>query len=165
MAGPYTMSQLSTPSSAHTGLQYAGGNVTISGTTTAAAVIYLCQVPDGCTIVDWTMYISETDRLLGAANQKLVIGTSATLSGLGTFSLSGSASTDPVYTTGRFQPRGDQNFMPAKVSLSGSAAGSKDSVWLTCKIEQAPSTSETALIASFWCAYTMGGITGRTKIR
>jgi hypothetical protein len=163
-----TMSQLTTPSSAHTGIQYAGGNITFSGTFTAASVIYCCRVPANCTILDWTMYLSETDFLLGAANQKVVIGTSATNSGLGTFSLSGSASSDPLWSTGEFRPRGDQNFLPCRISLSDDVAnadGLGRYVWITAKIEGAPSTSETELVASFWCTYTMGGVTGRTKIR
>ena len=165
MAGPYTMSQLSTPSSAHTGVQYAGGNITISGTTTAGALIYLCQVPDGCTVLDWTLYINDTDRILGGANQKIVIGTSATNSGLGAFSLSSTNTLDPHIFTGSFSPRGNNDLMPAKVSLSADASTTKDSVWLTCKMEVAPSSSNSVVIAKFWCTYTMGGITGHTKIR
>jgi len=163
MAGPYTMSQLTTPSDVHTGIQVAAGVITISGTTTAAAVIYLCQVPDGATLIDWVLHINDTDRLLGAANAKVVIGTSATLSGLGAFSLSGSASSDPVYSTGRFAPRGDVDLMPARISLSDSIAG--QSVWLTAKLEVAPSTSNSVLIARFHVLYTMDGMVGHNTIR
>lgn len=163
MAGPYTMSQLGSPSTVHTGVHVTGGVITISGTTTAATVVYLCQVPNGATIIDWTLYLSDGDQILGGANQKVVLGTSATLSGLGAFSLSGTATLDPHLHTGRFEPQGKVDLMPVRISLSDDPGAS--SVWLTAKFEIAPSTSNSVLIARFLVTYTMDGLTGHTTIR
>lgn len=163
MAGPYTASELGTASAVHTGLQVNGGVVTISATTTAAALVYLCRVPNGATIVDWVLYLNEPVTV-GGANQKIVIGTSASHSGLGAFSLSGSASSDPLYAKGRFQPQGTVDLMPVRISLSDDQ-GIDQKVWLTAKFEVAPSTSNSVIIAKFYVTYTMDGLTGHTTIR
>jgi len=169
MAGPYTMSELTTPSSAHTGMQFAGGHVSLTDTMTTNSVVYLCRVPANCTILDWCLYLSDDDRLLGAANQRVELGTSASPSGLGFFSLSGSASSDPVIAKdGRHQPRGVEQLMPVRVSISedvGNVDGAGRFVWLTARFGVATSASETAVVANFWCSYTLGGVTGRTTMR
>ena len=164
MAGPYTMSQLTTPSKLHTGVQVAAGVIaSISATTAAAALIYLTKVPDGATILDWTLWLNDNDRVLGGANQKIVIGTSASSSGLGVISTSGTQTLDPMIYTGRFSPRGDIDLMPVHISLSDSIAG--QDVWLVAKIEVAPSTSNTAIMFKFECLYTCDGMIGHTTIR
>jgi len=135
---------------------------------TAATIVYLCRVPANCTITDWCLYLSDQDRLLGAADQRVELGTSASPSGLGFFSLSGSASSDPVTLTGRNQPRGDQQLMPVRISISedvGNVGGAGRFVWLTARFGVATSASETAVTANFWCTYTMDGITGRSTTR
>jgi len=162
MAGPYTASQAMIPSGAHTGLQVNSGTVTISATTTAAAVVYLCQVPNGATIVDWQLYSDEYKMGVG---QVLDLGTSACLSGLAAgFSISDSASSAVLQRNGRWEPDGNDALLPVRVSLSDDQSIDQN-VWLTLKFTAAPITSLSTAIIRFNVFYTMNGMAGKSKIR
>lgn len=157
----FTMSQLTTPSRLHTGVQVAMGVISITSTVTASSIVYLTQVPDGCTILDWTFTIKQQAAVTAALN--LQIGTSASQSCLGFFSFSSSATQADNLITGSHSPRGDRDLLPVKISLSDSIAGRP--VWLTAKFSGLPSASDSAVILRFHVLYTSDGMIGHTTSR
>ena len=163
MAGPYTMSELGVPSNVHVGVLSNTGVLTISATTTASAVVNLCRVPNGATILDWVFYTNQPN--LGA-NQVLQIGTSASPSGIAAaYSLSGSASGSGLLgSDGSHRPKGSHDLLPVRISLSDDM-GNPQSVWLQLKFSTAPTTSASAAILKFTVFYTMDGTKGHTTIR
>jgi hypothetical protein len=158
------MSELSTPSGAHTGVQVNASVGTLSGTFTASSIISLCRVPNGATIIDWTFY---TDQITMGTNQQLKIGTSACVSGIGKFSLSQTATGSGAETRvkrGVHKPWGTQDLLPVRVSLSDD--NSKDQlVWLQMKNVTDIDTSGAVAIIRFVVTYTMDGMVGHNKVR
>ena len=158
----FTASQAMTPSGAHTGMQVNSGTFTLSATAAAASVLYLCQVPNGATIVDWALY---SDEIKIGVGQVLDLGTSACLSGLAAgFSISDSASSSGVRPVGAWFPDGRDALLPVRVSLSDDQAIDQN-VWLTLKFTAAPIMSLSTAIIRFNVFYTMNGMAGKSKIR
>lgn len=142
-----TASQLASGAKAvHTGVQVVGGVVSLSVTATAASVFLLAKVPNGATIVGWTFYGDDN-----AANQVIDIGTSASPSALGSFSLS---------TSAHHSSNQHLNLVPARVSLSDDPGDA--SVWIQAKNAVAVSASADFRFQLF---YTMDGLKGNVKIR
>lgn len=161
----YTMSELGSPSSAHVGVLVNAGIGTLSGTFTASSVIFLCRVPNGATIIDWTFY---TDQITLGANQVLQIGTSASPSGIaGAWSLSQTITGSGAETRvkyGAHKPRGNDDLLPVRISLSDDM-GKDQKVWLQMKMGLAANTSGANAIIRFVVTYTMGGLAGHNTIR
>ena len=147
----------------HTGINVASsaiGEVTLTGT--ASSVVLLAKIPQGATIIDWHLYISQ-----GGAVQLVQLGTSASPSGIAaafslseTFSTSLSAADFPgvkVLNNHR-APKGDR--LPVRISLSDDDADGW--VWLQMELATA---IEATLICDFTVFYTMGGVAGHRTIR
>lgn len=88
----------------HAGENANGAVITVAVTATAASKFLLCAVPNGATITGWAFYGDDA-----AADQVINLGTSASPSALGSFSLSGAQSVgSDLYA----------NLVPCQVSLS-----------------------------------------------
>lgn len=164
MAGPYTMSELGTPSGAHTGIQWTGGVITLSASTTASAVVNLCRVPNGAVIVDWVLYGSDTNQGSGLT---VKLGTSACVSGIASaISISASASAAGTdVAAGAHRPKGTDDLLPVKVSLSDDQ-GKDQKVWLQMKFVSAPTTSASVAIFRFGVWFVNGnGIAAHNTVR
>ena len=156
----FTMSQLTTPSQLHTGVQVGMAVISITTTITASSIVYLCQVPDQCTILDWTITINTIAPTAGLGVQ---MGTSASHSALGNFSFSASATVPVNLQTFSHSPLGDEDLLPVKVSLSDSIAGTP--VWLTARFSGLPSASNSNIFMRFHVLYTNDGMLGHTTTR
>ena len=141
-----------------------GGNLTLSATATASAVLLMCRVPNGATILSYEMYIRQ-----GGVAQVVQLGTSDSPSGIAAaFSLStavgnASISAGPIQLTGDYNtfwygPAGD--LLPVRISISDDA--NPQWVWVQAKLKLSISST---LIARLQLYYTMDGYLGHTTIR
>lgn len=148
----FTASQISANvRNLHTGVQVAGGHISLCGTATASSVFLLAKVPNHCTIVDFIFYGST-----GGANGEIKIGTSNSESALAAnFSYSASASSE----VSPLHHRGLNTKLPVRISLSDDAG---DFVWLQAIVSVDISASA-IMRATFF--YVCDGTSGTTTVR
>lgn len=143
----------SIPTTPHTGVQVEGSQTTITATGTASSVILVARVPNGATILDWTLY--QTNG--AGASQTLEMGTSNSPSALlAILSITGSG----TFFHGMNLANGGVTLLPVRVSLSDDV----EPRWVYIRLKFGVAISATADVR-FQLWYTMDGYTTNRVIR
>lgn len=127
----FTASELTSAIKAgHTGVQNATSRLTLAVTGTASSVIYLCRVPHGATITDFSIYISD-----GGTNNTWKIGLQlphAEAGGSNTFTVTESALMTETANTGGAFFRNTAIKLPYRVSISDNVVQRWARVMMVC---------------------------------